>query len=117
MLGVREVATRLGVHRNTVIRMIGRGDLPATKVGGTWKVTEAELEQYLRNRASEGSAASTVADPTGGAGRSPVKEGSSSRSPSAASSIITCPKCAGRGCETCRGAGIVRRVEGLHRHG
>jgi excisionase family DNA binding protein len=50
LLRPTEVARRLGVHRNTVYRLIESGQLPALQLGGrgyTVRVDETELEQWL----------------------------------------------------------------------
>lgn len=47
MLNTREVAARLSVSYCTVLRLITRGDLPAARVGGEWRVTEDDLADFL----------------------------------------------------------------------
>jgi excisionase family DNA binding protein len=42
-LSVDEAAARLGVHPNTVYRMIVGGRLRATRAGRLWRIPEAEL--------------------------------------------------------------------------
>lgn len=51
LLRKREVIERLRIHENTLYKMIRVGDLPATKVGRTWRVDERDVDAYLaRNR-------------------------------------------------------------------
>lgn len=52
MLTAREVAEYLAVHRNTVVRLIGRGELPAFRVStrGDIRVRLADLTAFLRER-------------------------------------------------------------------
>jgi excisionase family DNA binding protein len=53
LLGVPEVAARLGVHRNKVYRLIETGELPAFQLGGrghTVRVDERELDAWLYDR-------------------------------------------------------------------
>lgn len=45
MLTVAEVADRLGVPRMTVYRMIHAGDLPADRVGATYRVPASALRE------------------------------------------------------------------------
>lgn len=44
---VRDVAEHLGVSRQTVTNYILRGELRAWRLGGKFKVTEADLRAYL----------------------------------------------------------------------
>jgi excisionase family DNA binding protein len=43
-----EVAAMLRVSRDTVRRLLRRGELPAVRVGRSWRVEEAELQRWLR---------------------------------------------------------------------
>jgi excisionase family DNA binding protein len=48
-LTVKEVAEALNVNYETVLRMIKRGELKATKVGSRiYRITEDELRHYLK---------------------------------------------------------------------
>jgi excisionase family DNA binding protein len=44
--GVEEVAERLGIHPESVRRLIRQGKLPAIKFGNKWLVEKATLEQF-----------------------------------------------------------------------
>ena len=46
-LSVQEVAKRLNVNPRTVNRMIDRGELPAYKVSGMFRIDEKDLQAYL----------------------------------------------------------------------
>lgn len=57
MLTTREAAAALNVSRNTIRRMIARGDLPgAVKLGGPgvgrkeWRIPQADLDNYMGER-------------------------------------------------------------------
>lgn len=39
-----EVATSLGVTRRTVYNWMRTGELPATKIGRTWRVTQQDID-------------------------------------------------------------------------
>ncbi len=55
MLTVREITARLGVHENTVLRWLGRGELRGYRLGGRksgWKVRESDLERFIESRAN-----------------------------------------------------------------
>lgn len=47
---VSEVAARLGVSTKTVRRAIGRGDLPAHRLGRLLRISDADLAAYLSGR-------------------------------------------------------------------
>ena len=54
MLTTRDAAAALNVSRNTILRMIARGDLPgAVKLGGPgvgrkeWRIQQADINQHL----------------------------------------------------------------------
>lgn len=46
VLTLHEAAEQLGVHYMTAYRYVRLGLLPATKAGGTWKVSRADLEEF-----------------------------------------------------------------------
>ena len=46
-LTIAEVAQILRIHRNTVYKLIRRGDLPGLKIGDNWRVTTTALRTVL----------------------------------------------------------------------
>jgi len=48
LLTTSEVARRLRLTRQTVQRMIKRGDLKASRIGRDWRVKRSTLEAFLR---------------------------------------------------------------------
>jgi excisionase family DNA binding protein len=57
VLTVREVAERLAVHKETVRRWLGAGDLEGYRPGGRktgWRIAASELERFIRAERSEG---------------------------------------------------------------
>lgn len=48
-----EAARYLRVHSQTVYRRLRAGKLPGAKVGDQWRIRKADLEEYLKGRASE----------------------------------------------------------------
>ena len=55
MLSVRYITQRLGVHENTVLRWLQRGDLRGYRFGGRrsgWKVKESDLLRFVESRAN-----------------------------------------------------------------
>jgi excisionase family DNA binding protein len=49
---ISTTAKRIAAHPETVRRMIRRGDLPATKIGKQWRVSERAMQKYLDQRAT-----------------------------------------------------------------
>ena len=47
ILTVLQVAEYLQVSDKTVRRLIANGQLTASKVGGSWRVKETDIEKYL----------------------------------------------------------------------
>jgi len=47
MYSIDEVASMLGVNRNTVRRMLIRGELKGIKVGRLWRIKEEDLKEFL----------------------------------------------------------------------
>ncbi len=54
-LTLNEVADRLGVHYMTAYRYVRLGQLPARKVGTSWKVAVADLSSFQQQKVSESS--------------------------------------------------------------
>jgi excisionase family DNA binding protein len=50
MLTVKEVAVYLKVNERTVYRMATANKIPAFKVGGSWRIKLAELEQWIKEQ-------------------------------------------------------------------
>jgi excisionase family DNA binding protein len=48
-----EVANRLRVSRDTVMRQLNSGELPGYKIGGQWRVRESDFVEYLRKRSNQ----------------------------------------------------------------
>ncbi len=47
-LTIAEVATMMRVSKMTVYRLVHGGDLPAVRVGRSFRVTEDDVNDYLR---------------------------------------------------------------------
>jgi excisionase family DNA binding protein len=50
LLSVDDVATFLGVKRDTVYKLIDRDKLPGLKVGRLWKFRQEEIDTWLDKR-------------------------------------------------------------------
>ncbi len=47
-LTIAEVAAKMRVSKMTVYRLVHNGDLPAVRVGRSFRVTEDDVNEYLR---------------------------------------------------------------------
>ena len=47
ILTVKEVAEYLKVNDRTVYRMAAAGDIPAFKIGASWRFKQSELEAWM----------------------------------------------------------------------
>ena len=45
---IYETAELLGLHHNTIRRMIKSGELPAHQFGRTWRINRADLEELTK---------------------------------------------------------------------
>jgi excisionase family DNA binding protein len=54
IISVPEACKFLGVHRNTIYKLIQAGEIPAFRMmtGGRWKFRKSELEQWLEDKQS-----------------------------------------------------------------
>ena len=52
ILTVREVAEFLKVTERTIYRLAGAKKIPAFKVGGTWRFSRAEIDQWIKQQSS-----------------------------------------------------------------
>ena len=50
ILTIKEVADYLKVNERTVYRMATAKKIPAFKVGGSWRITQAELEKWIKEQ-------------------------------------------------------------------
>jgi excisionase family DNA binding protein len=50
VMSMDEVAEALGVHRDTVSKMLGAGTIRAIRAGRTWKIPLFALEEFLAGR-------------------------------------------------------------------
>ena len=52
IISVAQACRFLGVHRNTLYKLIGEGEIPAFRLttGGRWKFRKSEPEEWLENR-------------------------------------------------------------------
>lgn len=53
-------ARRLGIHKGSVLRMVYRGDLPATKVRDVWLIERDKFEAFARSYKKKGQVRSSL---------------------------------------------------------
>ena len=51
VMTVREVAEYLKVKDRTIYRLVAAGDMPAFKVGGSWRFRKGEIDQWTETHA------------------------------------------------------------------
>lgn len=51
-LSVDEIASYLGIKRDTVYKWIGEKSMPAHKIGRLWKFKKDEIDQWVRGGGS-----------------------------------------------------------------
>ncbi len=62
IMTVREVAAYLRVTEKTIYRLLGRGKIPATKVGHQWRFDRASIDDWLSRSSVGGTANILVID-------------------------------------------------------
>ena len=53
ILTIDDVATYLKAGKRTVYRLASNGQIPAFKLGGTWRFRRAELDQWIASQIGE----------------------------------------------------------------
>jgi excisionase family DNA binding protein len=48
LLGTADVAKALGVSEADVLATLEKGELKGKRIGSTWRVTKAALDEYLK---------------------------------------------------------------------
>lgn len=54
-LSVEEIATYLGVSKDTVYNWINKKSMPSHKIGRLWKFKQKEVDDWVRNGGAENS--------------------------------------------------------------
>ena len=49
----KEAAKYLGFHLVTIYRLLKKGDVPATKIGGQWRFKKDVLDAWLNDRMNQ----------------------------------------------------------------
>ncbi len=50
VLTVEEVASLLKLSKITIYRLIKTGEIPAYKIGASWRVNKKDLESYIESK-------------------------------------------------------------------
>ncbi len=53
ILTIKQVADYLKVTERTIYRLAAAKKIPAFKVGGTWRVSRHELDQWIKRRTND----------------------------------------------------------------
>jgi excisionase family DNA binding protein len=62
LMTVGEVADYLRVTKKTIYRLLGRGDIPATKVGNQWRFERSSIDDWLQQNSVGAKASILVID-------------------------------------------------------
>jgi excisionase family DNA binding protein len=54
VMTIAEVAEYLNCHYGTVYRLVRGGELPAFRLGGSWRFLRSDLEQWIASRTGTG---------------------------------------------------------------
>ena len=52
LLTASDTAEILRTRKDVVLRMLSEGEIPAVRIGKTWKVDEEQLHEWFKRRAS-----------------------------------------------------------------
>ena len=64
ILTVNEAAAYLKLHPKTVYRLVKKGEIPAQRVGGAWRLYRARLRRWMEGRDQPQTATAADADVT-----------------------------------------------------
>ena len=53
ILTIREVADFLKVTERTIYRLAAAKKIPAFKVGGTWRLSRIDIDDWIKNQSSQ----------------------------------------------------------------
>ncbi|RLA50418.1 MAG: DNA-binding protein [Deltaproteobacteria bacterium] len=61
ILTIREVSEYLKVTERTIYRLAAAKKIPGFKVGGAWRFSKAEIDQWIRRQSEDGASADDAA--------------------------------------------------------
>jgi excisionase family DNA binding protein len=50
ILTIKEISDYLKVSEKTIYRMVSRGEIPAFKMGTTWRFQKSAIEEWIKNQ-------------------------------------------------------------------
>lgn len=105
LLTTEEVARRLSVHQNTVLRLIQRGELPAARVGKSYRVKEGAVVAMLGGAApaQTGARVITIANQKGGVAKTTTAVNLSTELGAAGKKVLLIDLDPQSGCAVCLG--------------
>ena len=53
-LNIKEAAEYLGISSHTLYKLVERNEVPAAKVGGSWRLNREALDEFLRGSSASG---------------------------------------------------------------
>jgi excisionase family DNA binding protein len=59
VMTVRDLARYLNCHQGTVYRLLKQRDLPAFRLGGSWRFRREQIDEWIANRTKVSRAAGT----------------------------------------------------------
>lgn len=65
IITIKQVADYLKVTERTIYRLAAAKKIPAFKVGGTWRFSRAEIDQWIKRQTSEAQNNSSADDERG----------------------------------------------------
>ena len=51
LLSAAEAAKLLGIRKETILKYLNDGEIPAIRQGNRWKIDEDQLQEWFRNKA------------------------------------------------------------------
>lgn len=62
-LNIKEAAQYLGISSHTLYKLVERNEVPAAKVGGSWRLNRDALDQFLRGSTTTSSVEVLIVEP------------------------------------------------------
>ena len=62
-LNIKEAADYLGISPHTLYKLVERREVPAAKVGGSWRLNRSALDEFLQSQSSVGVPAVLLVEP------------------------------------------------------
>ena len=53
IMTIKEVAEYLKIKEKTAYKLVAEGDIPGSKVGGSWRFRRGEIDAWLKTRSNQ----------------------------------------------------------------